>query len=119
MVSVQVVCAEDDERAKWLADPSQLLYVRMRTWPAEPFPTPEDTAAYAWTAEERAGADQRQAAQAIGGPDTVRLRLAEIIHRTEPDELMIMNAVTDVDERLRSMDRVRSMFSSVGSGLLT
>ena len=118
MISVQVICAEDDARAKWLADPGQLLYLRMRTWPAEPFPSPEDTAAHAWTAEERGLADQRQAAQAIGGPDTVRDRLAEIIARTEPDELMIVNAVTDVDERLSSMERVRSMFGSVDGGLL-
>jgi luciferase family oxidoreductase group 1 len=118
MVSVQVICAEDDAHAKWLADPSQLSFLRMRTWPAEPFPTPEDAAAHAWTADERAAADQRQAAQAIGGPDTVRRRLTEILEATEPDELMIINAVTDVDERLRSMDRVRSMVGAVDSRLL-
>lgn len=110
MISVQVVCAEDDARAKWLADPAQLSFLRMSTWPAEPYPSPDDAAAHAWTADERAAADQRQAAQAIGGPDTVRRRLTEILASTRPDELMIINSVTDLDERLRSLARVRELF---------
>jgi luciferase family oxidoreductase group 1 len=110
MISVRVVCAEDDARAKWLSAPAQLSFLRMRNWPAEPFPSPEDTAAHAWTAEERAMADQREAAQAIGGPATVRDRLAEIIAATEPDELMTLNTVTNLDERLASLERVRGLF---------
>jgi luciferase family oxidoreductase group 1 len=111
MISVQVVCAEDDAHAKWLTDPSQISFLRKgtRTFSGTPYPTPEEAAALTWTAEEREIVDERQASQAIGGPDTVRQRLTEILAATTPDELMIMNVVTDVDERLRSMDRVRSL----------
>lgn len=82
----------------------------MRTWPAEPYPSPDDAAAHAWNADERATADQRQGAQAIGGPDTVRRRMTEIVARTGPDELMVMNAVTGLDDRLRSLEQVRGLF---------
>jgi luciferase family oxidoreductase group 1 len=111
MLSVQVICAEDDAKAKWLSDPSQLSFLRMRTWPAEPFPTPQTAAAHPWTPDERATADQRQAAQAIGGPATVRDRLAEILAATEPDELMTINTVTNLDDRLGSLQRVRGLFA--------
>ncbi len=120
MISVQVVCAEHDARARWLTDPSQISFLRKgtRTFSGAPYPTPEEAAALSWTAEERAIVDERQASQAIGGPDTVRRRLTEILASTQPDELMIMNVVTAVDERLRSMDRVRSLFGAISGGLL-
>jgi luciferase family oxidoreductase group 1 len=108
MISVQVICAEDDARARWLADPSQISFLRRgtRTFASAPYPSPEQAAALEWTAGERATADEREGNQAIGGPETVRRRLAEILELTTPDELMIMNAVTGLDARLRSLEQV-------------
>ncbi|WP_069160466.1 LLM class flavin-dependent oxidoreductase [Nocardia altamirensis] len=111
MVSVHVVCAEDDAEARWLADPAQLSFIRMKGWPTEGFPSPAEAAAYSWTADERAAADARQQAQAVGSPETVRRRLTDIVGATRPDELMVMNAVTDPAERAAALTRVYSLVS--------
>jgi len=111
IVSLQVVCAETDEHARYLADPAVLSVLKTRHTPfTEPYPSPEDAAAHVWTEEERAWADARQAAQAVGGPDKVRARLAEFIEKTQLNELMITNSVTDESEKLQSLERVRGMF---------
>lgn len=111
MIVVHVVCGENDEHARWLADPAVYAALRigggLRT---EPMSTPHEVAAHSWTREQRADADAMLAHQAVGGPDTVRARLLELLEQTGADELMITNNVTELREKCRSVDRVREMF---------
>jgi luciferase family oxidoreductase group 1 len=107
MVCVQAVCAEDDQRARMLADPGQLSVLR---FPHQPQLTVEQAQAHEWTPEDRAWASGRQALQAIGGPETVRDRLTDIIETVTPDELMITNVIADEKARLDSLTRVRELF---------
>jgi luciferase family oxidoreductase group 1 len=104
MVCVQAICAEDDTQARVLADPGQLSFLR---FPNQPYLTTEQAQAHAWTPEDRAWADQRQSQQVIGGPDTVRERLAGITALA--DELMITNVVTDQQAKLDSLTRLAGL----------
>jgi luciferase family oxidoreductase group 1 len=104
MVCVQAICAEDDTQARILADPAQLSFLR---FPNQPYPTPSQARAHAWTPEDRAWADQRQSLQVIGGPETVRERLADITAMA--DELMIMNVIADEKGKLDSLTRLAGL----------
>ncbi len=119
MIAVQVICAEDDARAKFLAGPIALSFLRLREGRPGRLPTPDEAAAFAWTDRQRAVVEDRQKDQAVGGPQTVKRRLAELLDATGADELMITTMVHSAADRLSSFDRVRAMFPAqlpVGPG---
>jgi alkanesulfonate monooxygenase SsuD/methylene tetrahydromethanopterin reductase-like flavin-dependent oxidoreductase (luciferase family) len=102
MVAVNVVCAETDERAQWLAGPSALSFLKLRSGRPEPLATPEEAAAYPYTEFEREFVRQRREGQATGSPETVGRQLGELLARTGADELMLTTMVYDVADRVRS-----------------
>jgi luciferase family oxidoreductase group 1 len=102
--------AESDERARWLTAPAAAAYLHTLTGPPAPFPTPEEAAAHPWTQEERVFLDNFLAMQTSGGPDTVRRKLADLLERTGAQELMAVSMLTDPDERMQSMLRLRDLF---------
>jgi luciferase family oxidoreductase group 1 len=110
MIAVQVVCAADDATAAWLAAPAALSFIRLRSGQPGRLPTPEEAAAHPWTEGEREWAAERQASQAVGGPETVRARLAELLAATRADELMVTTMIGDPAETRASMTRVRELF---------
>ena len=110
MVAATVICAEDDARAHWLAGPSQLAFLRLRTGNPGRLPTPQDAAAYPWNAAERSFAQERIADQAVGGPETVRRQLGALLDRTGADELMVTAMLHDPVDRLRSLELTRELF---------
>jgi luciferase family oxidoreductase group 1 len=112
MVCVQVVCAASDEEARILAAPSALSFVRLRQGHPGLLPTPEEAATYPYSDFEREAIRQRQADQVIGGPETVRRGLEQLLERTGVDELMLTTVVYDHEDRLRSYERVAALATS-------
>jgi luciferase family oxidoreductase group 1 len=110
MVTVQVICAEDDAEAERLALPAALSFLRLRQGRPGTLPSPEQAAAHPWTPTEREFVAQRWAGQAIGGPATVHRQLAELIEATKPSELMITSHMYSPADRIRSLERTRAMF---------
>ncbi|WP_346539398.1 LLM class flavin-dependent oxidoreductase [Micromonospora sp. DPT] len=106
MVAVNVVCAETDERAEWLAGPSALSFLKLRSGRPEPLAAPEEAAAYPYNEVEREFVRQRRDGQAMGSPETVRRQLGDLLARTGADELMITTMVYDVADRVRSFELV-------------
>jgi luciferase family oxidoreductase group 1 len=102
MVAVNAVCAETDERAEWLAGPSGLSFLKLRSGRPEPLATPEEAAAYPYNDLEREFVEQRREGQALGSPETVRRQLTDLLARTGADELMLTTMVYDVADRVRS-----------------
>ena len=70
MLGAAVVCADTDERARWLAAPSALTFLRLRTGRPGLYPTPEEAAEYQFTPLERQILESRTS-HIVGGPDTV------------------------------------------------
>jgi len=103
MVAAGVLCAETDERARFLAGASALSFLRLRHGRPGQLPTPEEAAAYPYSDLERAFIADRQSTQLIGAPDTVRSGLEDLLKRTEADELMITTQTHDPADRLRSL----------------
>ena len=104
MVAAAVVCAETDERARFLAGAGALSFLRLRQGRPGRVPAPEDAAAYPYSDLERAFIADRQSTHHIGAPDTVRAGLEDLIKRTEADELMITTQTHDPADRLRSFE---------------
>jgi luciferase family oxidoreductase group 1 len=106
LIAAAVVCAETDARAEWLAGPSALSFLRVRTGRPGLLPTPEEAAAYPYNPAEQAFIANRQKHQIIGSPDSVQRGLAELVDRTHADELMLTTVVHDHADRLRSYELV-------------
>jgi luciferase family oxidoreductase group 1 len=106
MLAVAAICADTDEQARYLSGPSRLSFIRRRTGPPQPLPTPEEAAAYPYTSLDDEIARQRFADQAIGSPETVQRQLAALLERTEADELMLTTQVYDINDRIHSIELV-------------
>ena len=106
MVCVGVVCAETEERARWLAGPSLLSFVRLRSGRPGRLPTPEEAAAHEYTPTELALVERWTRSRLVGDPDQVRAGLLDLLERTQADELMITTMVHDPADQLRTVELV-------------
>ena len=106
MIAAGVICADTDEQAKFLAGASALSFLKLRTGRPGKVPTPEEAAAYPYSAMERSFIEDRQSSQHIGAPGTVIDGLTDLIKQTGVDELMITTQTHDPADRLHSFDLV-------------
>jgi luciferase family oxidoreductase group 1 len=111
MVCAAVVAAEDDERARWLAAPGGLSFLRLRQGRPGPFPTPEEAASHPYSEVEKLIVEDRLHAQVVGGPDTVRAGIEQLLDATGADELMITTMAHDPADRLRSFEIVAGLWA--------
>lgn len=114
IVTVFTVCGETSRQARRLADPALFPVLRLDGFsPAVALPSPEEAAAYDWADPERAAADALLASQAVGDPDEVRRALTDLLESTGANELMITNNITDVKEKIASLERVRALAATL------
>ncbi len=106
MVAVSVVCAPDQEEAAWLAAPSGLALLQLRSGRPAPVATPEEAAAYRYTDQERALIEESTSSHLVGDPDQVRRGLVDLVERTSADEIMISTRTHSYQARIRSLSLV-------------
>src|SRR2546423_9699560 len=106
MIGGAVVCAETDERARWLHGPARLSFLRLRTGRPSTFPSPEEAAAYEFAPGEREFVDAWTASHVVGSPASVRMQLLELQRQTDADELMLTTNAHDHGDRLRSYELI-------------
>src|SRR4029450_829459 len=102
MLGVNVVCAETDDRARWLAGPGTLAFLRLRSGPPARYPPPGEAAEYTSAPAEREVIRAWTSSHVVGDPDTVRRRLAELVDATGADELIGTTLTQDPEDRLRA-----------------
>ena len=84
MIGVAVVCAETDERARWLHGPAKLSFLRLRRAGRRTLPSPEEAAAYEYSPDQSASSSRAgPPPHIVGSPDTVRADLLELRERTK------------------------------------
>lgn len=104
LVGVNVIAAETDEEARFLATSQQMSFADIFRGQRRLMQPPiEDIETY-WTPTEKAQAGQMLDFSVIGSRETVRRRLQQIIERTQADELMIVSDMYDPQKRLRSLE---------------
>jgi luciferase family oxidoreductase group 1 len=115
MLGVAVICAETEEHAQWLAGPSRLAFLRLRSGRPGRYPTPEQAAAHVFTPMEQEVIRSWTASSVVGTPDHVRESLDDLAVRTGANELMITTMVHGHEDRLRSYQLVADAFGLVTS----
>ena len=115
MIAVQAICADTDERARWLSGPAALSFLQLRAGRPQPLATPDEAAAYPWSALDREMTRQRLADQAVGSPETVGRQLTALLDRTGADEIMVTAQVYDIEDRSRSLELIAD---KVAGGLI-
>ena len=103
---MNVICAETDEEARWLAGPSRLAFSRLRSGRPGRFPTPEEAAAHDFTPDEEAVISSIAKGHIFGSSETVKSGLDDLIEKTGADELIISTMVYEQKDRLKSYELV-------------
>ncbi|HVV22961.1 MAG TPA: LLM class flavin-dependent oxidoreductase [Pseudonocardiaceae bacterium] len=116
MIAAGVIAAEDDERAAWLAGPMALSFLRLRQGRPGVLPTPEEAATHEYTEMEKAVMDDRRRGQILGGPETVRKGVEQLVEATGANELMVTTMVHGFEDRLRSYDILAGLWSGNATG---
>ncbi|MCB8881177.1 LLM class flavin-dependent oxidoreductase [Acidisoma cellulosilytica] len=102
MVGVNVIAAETDGEATYLATTQQMSFTNIfRGARGLSQPPIADIESY-WSPMEKAQAMRMLQLSIIGSPETVKQGLDWLIRETKADELMIVSDVYDHDLRLRS-----------------
>ncbi|MFI6765371.1 MsnO8 family LLM class oxidoreductase [Streptomyces sp. NPDC050355] len=108
LLCVETVCAETEEEAVRRGEPMNVVKAGLLKGLSEtPFPTPEEAAAHPFTAEERRALAAFRGQQAVGTPETVVTRLAQLADATGADELMLTTPVYDLDDRIHSYELIK------------
>ncbi|MEV6569282.1 LLM class flavin-dependent oxidoreductase [Streptomyces kronopolitis] len=108
LLCVEAVCADTEEDAAWRVGPMDVVKAGLLKGLSEiPFPTPADAAAHPFTAEERRALAGFRAQQAVGTPETVVRRLAQLAEETGADELMLTTPVYDLRDRMQSFALIK------------
>jgi alkanesulfonate monooxygenase SsuD/methylene tetrahydromethanopterin reductase-like flavin-dependent oxidoreductase (luciferase family) len=111
-VSADVVVADDDASARRLAAGYAPWVRSIRAGEgAIPFPTPEEAAEHAWTAEDRALVADRVQTQFVGSPTTVVEELERLQAATGADELAVTTITHEHADRVRSYQLLAEAWS--------
>ncbi|MEV6711063.1 LLM class flavin-dependent oxidoreductase [Lentzea sp. NPDC051208] len=102
LVSVSVICAEDDERAEWLAGPIRTKVRSRQQGDRILLPNPHDAAAL-----------PDDGRVLVGGPETITRKLQAVLDETGTSELMITSPVYHHADRRRCYELVSAVSGAV------
>ena len=111
ILATAAICAETDAQAERLAGSADLNFVRRMRGEYLPFASPEEALAYPYTPAEREAVRRNRARLFVGGPATVRNRLAPLIEATAADEVMITTMIFDHAARKHSYELLAQAFA--------
>ena len=113
MLGVNVIAAETDEKAIWLAtSQQQQMFSLMKGKPTQ-FKPPIDDINAAWTLQEQTTFQKTLATNStiVGNPDTVKRKLENFLNQTKANELIINSAIFNHEDRIRSYEIVAGMMN--------
>ncbi len=104
LACIGVFAAASDAEARRLFTSLQQQFIALRRGTPGPLPPPLDSMEGHWSPQERMMVEHSLMYSVVGGPETVRQGLAEFIHATRVDELMITAQIYDHAARVRSFE---------------
>lgn len=102
MLGVNVVAADTDDEARFLASSGRQSFAALRA--GRPIPLPPPSKAWERDPSETPGAAQPARVSFVGSPATVREQMAQFVTRTRADELIVVSHIYDHAARLRSYE---------------
>jgi luciferase family oxidoreductase group 1 len=112
MVSASVIAAETTEEAQFLAGPSRIMALSLRTGRLGPIVSPESAAEVTLSDLDRAMLDSLPGTQFAGTADEVVAGLDELVARTGANELMLAGTVYDPATRQDSLARIAKAWTA-------
>lgn len=112
MLGVNVVAADTDERASYLASSLYLTFLNLIRGDLKPIQPPVDNIEELWTDFEKLTLNAQLRSSVIGSPETVKKGLQSLLDATQADEFMITSNIYDHAERLRSYEIVADVWNS-------
>jgi luciferase family oxidoreductase group 1 len=106
MVSASVIAAETHEEAQFLAGPSRIMALSLRTGRFGPIVSPEQAATRELNELDRSLLDQLPGTQYAGTAEEVADGLDKLVERTGASELILAGAVYDPATRRDSLARI-------------
>jgi len=103
MVAMNVVVAETDARAEYLASSLRQRFLRMVRNRRGPLDPPVEDMDRLWSGQERSLVEAMLSASAVGSPDTVRERMQAFLDVTRADEIMVATDTYSQQARLTSL----------------
>ena len=112
MACVNVIAADTDEEAQYLATSFHQMALGMFRNTRRPLPPPVPTMDDIWTDAEEIGVMQMLHYSFIGKAETVERSLQEFLDKTQLDEIMITAHLFDLNARLRSLELSSGLFKA-------
>jgi luciferase family oxidoreductase group 1 len=110
MVSASVLAAETTEEAQYLAGPSRIMALSLRTGRLGPIVSPESAATVELSDLDRSVLDQLPGTQYAGTAEEVVAGLDALAERTGADELIIGGSVYDPATRQDTLTRIAKVW---------
>jgi luciferase family oxidoreductase group 1 len=111
MVSASVIAAETTEEAQFLAGPSRIMALSLRTGRLGPIVSPEAAAAMELSDLDRGVLDHLPGTQYAGTAEEVVAELEELVERTGASELMLAGTVYDPATRQDTLARIAKVWN--------
>jgi luciferase family oxidoreductase group 1 len=102
MLGVNVVAADTDDEARFLASSGRQSFASLRS--GRPIPLPPPSQAWARDPADRTDPTNQTRVSFVGAPATIRPQVAEFVDRTGADELIVVSHIYDHAARLRSYE---------------
>jgi len=115
MVGVPLVAADTDAEAQRLATSALQRHLKLIRGQPILVPPPVDSMDGLWTEGEKFLVESRLAVAAIGGPETIKHKLDQLLQETEADELIFTSDLYEHADRLRSFQLAAEAVTAVCS----
>ena len=111
MAAFNIIAADTDDEAEFLASSMQQSFVRLRTGNPGQMPPPIAGYKAALPPPHAAILDGVLECSAIGGPEKVAVGVAAFLARTQVDEIIVTGSVFDHGKRKRSLEITAGVFA--------
>ncbi len=113
MGAFNIIAAETDAEAEYLASSMQQSFVSLRTGNPRQMPPPVEGYRASLPQSHAAMLDNVLSASVIGAADRVKAGVAAFIDRTKADEIIVSCSIFDHEKRKRSLEIATDVFASL------
>lgn len=109
MLAVNVIAADTDEEAQYLATSLQQLFLSFIRSKPMPVPPPVHNMEQLWTPQEMMLVQQQVGSSIIGSKETIARKLNQLIEATDAEEIMVAAHIYEHKARLRSYEIISEL----------
>ena len=102
MLGVNVVAADSDSEARFLASSGRQSFASLRS--GRPIPLPPPSKEWERDPGDQTDLSNQTRVSFVGAPDTIRAQMQEFVSRTQADELIVVSHIYEHGARLRSYE---------------